>query len=103
MPTTQYCVVERKGNSFMDYFNPNVKREKLKDYYRLTYRTGFYSLDQLIQRYQDYESHREDWAKTPQYGNFLVGLLALLQVINEIKAGILHKDLLRLSADKVVE
>ena len=47
-----------------------VKREKWKNYYRLTYRTGFYSLDQLIQLYQDYELHGEDWAKTPQYGNF---------------------------------
>lgn len=47
-----------------------VKREKWKNYYRLTYRTGFYSLDQLIQLYQDYELHGEDWAKTPQYGIF---------------------------------
>lgn len=69
-----------------------VKREKWKNYYRRTYRTGFYSLDQLILLYQDYESHGEDWAKTPQYGNFLVSQLALLQVINEIKAGILHQD-----------
>ena len=69
-----------------------VKREKWKNYYRRTYRTGFYSLDQLIQLYQDYESHGEDWAKTPKYGNFLVSQLALLQVINEIKAGILHQD-----------
>lgn len=87
----------------MEYFKPSVKREKWKNYYRLTYRTGFYSLDQLIQLYQDYELRSEDWAKTLQYSNFIVGQLALLQVINEIKAGILHKDLLRLSADKVVE
>lgn len=87
----------------MDYFNPNVKREKLKDYYRLAYRTGLYSLDRLIQRYQDYELHAKDWEKTLQYRNFIVGQLVLLQVIGEIKAGILHKDLLRSSADEVVE
>ena len=81
----------------------SVKREKWKNYYRLTYRTGFYSLDQLIQLYQGYELHGEDWAKTLQYSNFIVGQLALLQVIDEIKAGILHKDLLRLSADKAVD
>lgn len=78
----------------MDRFNPSVKREKWKDYYRLTYKTGFYSLEQLIQLYQDYESHRDSWAKTFQYGNFIVGQLALLQVINEIKAGIVeHQDI----------
>lgn len=70
----------------------DVKREKWKNYYRLTYRTGFYSLEQLIQLYQDYELHAEDWANTLQYGNFIVGQRALLQVIDEIKAGIVERQ-----------
>lgn len=87
----------------MEYISSNVKREKWKDFYRLAYRTGYYTLEQLIKEYEDYESHRNSWARSSQYGNFIVGQLALLQVINEIKAGILYKDPLKLSADKIVD
>ena len=93
----------RRGDNFMEYISSNVKREKWKDFYRLAYRTGYYTLEQLIKEYEDYESHRNSWARSSQYGNFIVGQLALLQVINEIKAGILYKDPLKLSADKIVD
>lgn len=61
-----------------------------KNFYRKAYTSGFYSLKKLIEIYQDYEAHAEGWEKSPQRQNFIDGQLALLQVINEIKAGILQ-------------
>lgn len=56
-----------------------------KYFYRKLYENGYYSLEKLIEIYQDYETQAEDWKNSFQYENFIEGQIALLQVINEIK------------------
>lgn len=70
-------------------YRSRITISERKTFYRKAYTSGFYSLEKLIEIYQDYEAHAEGWEKSPQYQNFIDGQSALLQVINEIKAGIL--------------
>lgn len=67
-----------------------MRKSNWLNFYRKMYVAGFYSLEQLIEIYQDYELHREGWEKSfNQYRNFEIAQMALLQVINEIQAGII--------------
>lgn len=71
----------------------SIGRSNWLNFYRKMYIIGFYSLEQLIEIYQDYELHRKDWEKSfYQYKNFEIGQGALLQVINEIQAGIIREE-----------
>ena len=70
-------------------YRSRITISERKAFYRKVYTSGFYSLEKLIKIYQDYEAHAEEWENSPQYQNFIDGQIALLQVINEIKAGVL--------------
>lgn len=70
----------------------SITRSNWLNFYRKMYVIGFYSLEQLIKEYQGYELHRKDWEKSLQYGNFNIAQMALLQVINEIQAGIIKRE-----------
>lgn len=70
-------------------YKSRITISERKTFYRKAYTSGFYSLEKLIEIYQDYEAHAEEWEKSPQYQNFIDGQIALLQVINEIKAEVL--------------
>lgn len=73
-------------------YGARITISERKNFYRKAYTSGIYSLKKLIEIYQDYETHFEGWEKSTQYRNFADGQLALLQVISEIKAGILQSE-----------
>lgn len=54
-------------------------------YYKL-YKCGFYDLKKLIDIYNDYEKHREEWAKLPpwEYQAFCGMQRQLKQLIDDI-------------------
>lgn len=74
----------------MCYYRNQITIEERKNFYRITYQNGIYSLEKLIEIYEDYEKHERNWRYSTDYGNFLAGQRALLKVIEEIKAGILN-------------
>ncbi len=71
-------------------YGAKITISERKEFYRKAYTSGIYSLEKLVEIYQDYEAHAEGWEKSPQYRNFVDGQLALLQVISEVKAGIFN-------------
>lgn len=58
------------------------------EFYRRVYKSGIYSLEMLINIYDDYELHRDGWLNSNQRQNFLDGQTALAAVIKEIKEGV---------------
>lgn len=58
------------------------------EFYRRAYRNGIYSLETLINIYNDYELHRDGWINSNQMQNFLDGQTALKAVIKEIMDGV---------------
>lgn len=59
------------------------------EFYRRVYKSGIYSLEMLINIYDDYELHKDGWINSiDQRQNFLDGQTALAAVIKEIKEGV---------------
>lgn len=58
------------------------------EFYRRVYRSRIYSLETLINIYNDYELHRDGWINSNQMQNFLDGQTALKAVIKEIMDGV---------------
>lgn len=68
--------------------------EKQKAFYRNAYKSGIYTLEKLIEIYQDYESHASEWKKSSpwDYQKFIAGQSALSRVIDEIRTGAIYES-----------
>ena len=68
--------------------------EKQKAFYRNAYTRGIYTLEKLIEIYQDYESHASEWKRSSpwDYQNFITGQSALSRVIDEIRTGAIYES-----------